>query len=298
MEYHEENLEENQAWFESDSNLLPSDIRKPFNWDLWLSPKHEIYSPDPFISNQSPSIQRSPQNKKEEIACCDMKEMDVGKCEDMLEEGEKIDTKRKRTLNGELRSSNGDSRSTLGNSFKINSQERWRKKILKDDLKDQKKQYKKWLKAKEVAKSRDFVLLGNLPPQPMKTQPEIIQSDLKQEVDRFRTIDDGRDDFISDSEKEDSKRIQEEFYQACYCDGITYKIGDWIGLKQGQRYYYGVIRYFFKAVTSHIYVYVTELILIGTGPPYSYKSFTFGDETFFSVSSIQEPLKMLKSRYL
>lgn len=132
----------------------------------------------------------------------------------------------------------------------------------------------------------------------MKTQPDAKQVDEKNTKQDGMTSDYGtaKDDLHGDFDSE-NETPEAEFYKAGY-SGVIYKIGDWIGLRKGQRYHYGIIRYFLKTASSDMYVYVTELTLVGTGPPYSYKSFTYGDETFFSVNCIREHLKMLKARYL
>jgi len=301
MEYtpNEEQLEDNQAWFETESNLVPSDIRKPFNWDLWLSPKAEK-SPSLLPPKQSPSPQKSPQDssKKRERDKLDIKELDKNNGDEHSDEN-KSSKKRRRLLNEETKSANGELKSGFGKATKSIGNERWKKELLQQDLKDQKKQYKKWLKTRETHKDRRWILLGKIPPQPMKALPEQVGAS-KEESGRGDAM-----GYVKPKEEEphpgpenEDETVQEEFYKAGYYDGITYKIGDWIGLHTGQRYNYGIIRYFFKTADSDIYVYVTELTLIGTGPPYSYKSFTYGDEAFFPVTCIHESLKMLKARYL
>jgi len=94
-------------------------------------------------------------------------------------------------------------------------------------------------------------------------------------------------------EEGDGKVEMEEFYKYC-CDGEqTFHIGDWVTLNVNKRTIYGVIRYFFKSSDSRNFVYITELTLVGIGPPYTVKSFIVGEERYYLVNCLEEKIRMV-----
>jgi len=92
---------------------------------------------------------------------------------------------------------------------------------------------------------------------------------------------------------EDKTMQIEEFYRKCSGNGKVFYIGDWVALNVKNRQIYGIVRYFCKFSDFRMFVYITQVTLVGIGPPYTVKSFIIGEETYCLVHCLQEKIKMV-----
>jgi len=94
--------------------------------------------------------------------------------------------------------------------------------------------------------------------------------------------------------EDDKKTMQiEEFYRKCSGNGKVFYIGDWVSLNVKNRQIYGIVRYFCKFADFRMFVYITQVTLVGIGPPFTVKSFTIGEEIYCLVHCLQEKIKMV-----